>query len=165
MKKIALLLFIATLSLNLSAQKLYDETANGEKQLTEALEKAKKEGKHVLIQMGGNWCKWCLRFNEFVNNDSQIKKVAEENYVVLHLNYNKKDTAMLERLEHPDRFGFPVIIILDENGKRLHTQNAYYLEESEGYHAKKVLSCYEDWTPSAIKRKKEKTHLYRRNQR
>ena len=155
MKKIALLLFIATLSLNLSAQKLYDETATWEKQLTEALEKAKKEGKQVLIQMGGNWCKWCLRFNEFVNNDSQIKKVAEENYVVLHLNYNKKDTAMLERLEHPDRFGFPVIIILDENGKRLHTQNSYYLEEGEGYHKKKVLSCLKDWTPKAIKGIKE----------
>ena len=68
MKKIALLLFIATLSLNLSAQKLYDETANGEKQLTEALEKAKKEGKHVLIQMGGNWCvyrlfAWQIRYS------------------------------------------------------------------------------------------------------
>lgn len=156
MKKIALLFLVTILSLNLSAQKLYDETANGEKQLTEALEKAKKEGKHVLIQMGGNWCKWCLRFNEFVNNNPEIKKVADENYVVLHLNFDKKDKEMLEKLEHPDRFGFPVIIILDENGKRLHTQNSYYLEEGESYHKKKVLSCYEDWTPSAIKGKKAK---------
>ena len=98
MKKIALLFLVTILSLNLSAQKLYDETANGEKQLTEALEKAKKEGKHVLIQMGGNWCKWCLRFNEFVNNNPEIKKVADENYVVLHLNFDKKDKEMKTEL-------------------------------------------------------------------
>lgn len=155
MRKIALLLFIVSLSLNLSAQKLYDETANSEKQLTEALEKAQKEGKHVLIQMGGNWCKWCLRFNEFLTKDNELNKTMNDNYVVLHLNYDKKDLAMLERLEHPERFGFPVIIILDENGKRLHTQNSYYLEEGEGYHKKKVLSCLKDWTPKAIKGIKE----------
>lgn len=155
MKKIVLLLIIVSLSLNLSAQKLYNEQANGEKQLTEALDQAKKESKHVLIQMGGNWCKWCLKFNEFVTNDNEINKVMNDNYVVLHLNYDKKDLAMLERLEHPERFGFPVIIILDENGKRLHTQNSYYLEEGEGYHKKKVLSCFKDWTKKAIKGIKE----------
>jgi thioredoxin-related protein len=155
MKKIVLLLIIVSLSLNLSAQKLYNEQANGEKQLTEALDQAKKESKHVLIQMGGNWCKWCLKFNEFVTTDNEINKVMNDNYVVLHLNYDKKDLAMLERLEHPERFGFPVIIILDENGKRLHTQNSYYLEEGEGYHKKKVLSCFKDWTKKAIKGIKE----------
>lgn len=155
MKKIVLLLIIVSLSLSLSAQKLYNEQANGEKQLTEALDQAKKESKHVLIQMGGNWCKWCLKFNEFVTNDNEINKVMNDNYVVLHLNYDKKDLAMLERLEHPERFGFPVIIILDENGKRLHTQNSYYLEEGEGYHKKKVLSCFKDWTKKAIKGIKE----------
>ena len=109
----------------------------------------------MLIQMGGNWCKWCLKFNEFVTTDNEINKVINDNYVVLHLNYDKKDLAMLERLEHPERFGFPVIIILDENGKRLHTQNSYYLEEGEGYHKKKVLSCFKDWTKKAIKGIKE----------
>lgn len=135
----------------MSAQKLYDENENAKEKLETAIKQAQKEGKHILIQMGGNWCKWCLRFDEFVKNNNEISKILEENYVVLHLNYNKKDFETLERLEHPERFGFPVIIILDQNGKRLHTQNSYYLEEGESYHAKKVLSCFADWTPKAIK--------------
>ena len=155
MKKIALLLFALSLCFNLSAQKLYDENENAKEKIDTAIKQAQKENKHILIQMGGNWCKWCLRFDEFVKNNNEISKVLEENYIVLHINYNKKDIETLERLEHPERFGFPVIIILDENGKRLHTQNSYYLEEGESYHAKKVLSCFKDWTPKAIKGIKE----------
>ncbi|MBO7277441.1 MAG: thioredoxin family protein [Bacteroidales bacterium] len=155
MKKIALLLFALSLCFNLSAQKLYDENENAKEKIDTAIKQAQKENKHVLIQMGGNWCKWCLRFDEFVKNNNEISKVLEENYIVLHINHNKKDIETLERLEHPERFGFPVIIILDENGKRLHTQNSYYLEEGESYHAKKVLSCFKDWTPKAIKGIKE----------
>jgi thioredoxin-related protein len=155
MKKIALLLFALSLCFNLSAQKLYDENENAKEKIDTAIKQAQKENKHILIQMGGNWCKWCLRFDEFVKNNNEISKVLEENYIVLHINHNKKDIETLERLEHPERFGFPVIIILDENGKRLHTQNSYYLEEGESYHAKKVLSCFKDWTPKAIKGIKE----------
>lgn len=155
MKKIALLLFALSLCFNLSAQKLYDENENAKEKIDTAIKQAQKENKHVLIQMGGNWCKWCLRFDEFVKNNNEISKVLEENYIVLHINHNKKDIETLKRLEHPERFGFPVIIILDENGKRLHTQNSYYLEEGESYHAKKVLSCFKDWTPKAIKGIKE----------
>lgn len=155
MKKIALLLFALSLCFNLSAQKLYDENENAKEKIDTAIKQAQKENKHILIQMGGNWCKWCLRFDEFVKNNNEISKVLEENYIVLHINHNKKDFETLERLEHPERFGFPVIIILDENGKRLHTQNSYYLEEGESYHAKKVLSCFKDWTPKAIKGIKE----------
>ncbi len=155
MKKIALLLFALSLCFNLSAQKLYDENENAKEKIDTAIKQAQKENKHILIQMGGNWCKWCLRFDEFVKNNNEISNVLEENYIVLHINHNKKDIETLERLEHPERFGFPVIIILDENGKRLHTQNSYYLEEGESYHAKKVLSCFKDWTPKAIKGIKE----------
>ena len=155
MKKIALLLFALSLCFNLSAQKLYDENENAKEKIDTAIKQALKENKHILIQMGGNWCKWCLRFDEFVKNNNEISNVLEENYIVLHINHNKKDIETLERLEHPERFGFPVIIILDENGKRLHTQNSYYLEEGESYHAKKVLSCFKDWTPKAIKGIKE----------
>lgn len=30
--------------------------------LKKAIELAKKENKHVLVQFGVNWCPWCLRF-------------------------------------------------------------------------------------------------------
>ncbi len=42
--------------------KPYNETENAEAKIAELIKKAKKEHKNVMIQAGGNWCIWCLRF-------------------------------------------------------------------------------------------------------
>ena len=34
----------------------YDENANAEEQISDALETAKINNRYVLLQMGGNWC-------------------------------------------------------------------------------------------------------------
>ena len=35
---------------------IYDESADGQKQLTQAIEQAKKDNKVILLQFGANWC-------------------------------------------------------------------------------------------------------------
>lgn len=52
--------------------------------------------------------------------------------------------------EYPQRFGFPVFVILDSVGKRIHTQNSAYLEEGEGYSKKKVLDFLTNWSPEVL---------------
>ena len=61
----------------------------------------------------------------------------------------------MKLLENPARFGFPVFVILDEQGKRIHTQNSAYLEEGKGYSEKKVAEFLNIWTPKAVKTLKD----------
>jgi len=138
--------------------KLYNPAANVSKDVAAALAKAKKGKKHVLLQIGGNWCVWCYRFNNFVQSDTALKRLVEENYVVYHLNYSKenKNLDYLKKLGYPQRFGFPVLVILDANGNRLHTQNSGYLEKDKGYDEEKVKSFFADWAPSALDESKYK---------
>ena len=44
--------------------KPYNPKENAEKKLAELVQKAQAEGKNIMIQAGGNWCIWCLRFNQ-----------------------------------------------------------------------------------------------------
>ena len=37
-------------------KKLYDPTSDAKVEIANAVKKAKKEGKHVFLQIGGNWC-------------------------------------------------------------------------------------------------------------
>lgn len=138
--------------------KLYDPKANVAKDVAEALAKAKKEKKHVLLQIGGNWCVWCYRFNSFVMTDSSLMHLVENNYVVYHLNYSKenKNLDYLKKLGFPQRFGFPVLVVLDADGNRLHTQNSGYLEKGNGYDVEKVKSFFADWAPAAFDANKYK---------
>ena len=58
---------------------------------------------------------------------------------------------MLARLDNPARFGFPVFVVLDENGKVIHIQDSSFLEEGQGYDQEKVLRFFRNWTPAAVK--------------
>jgi len=134
------------------AKKLYDPVLDGMKQIKEALLVAKSEGKHVLIQYGGNWCPWCIKFDAFCKADTEISKVIAENYVPVKLNYSpeNKNDASNEYLGNPSRFGFPVFVIIDGKGKVLHIQDSALLESGQGYDQKKVLGFFSNWTPSSI---------------
>ena len=132
--------------------KLYNPNANAEAEIKIAVAKAKEQNKHVLIQAGGNWCSWCLLFNKFTTENAQIDSVIKANYIVYHLNYSpeNKNKAVFEKYGFPQRFGFPVFIILDGNGNRIHTQNSSYLEEGKGYNKRKVLEFFNEWSLSAL---------------
>ncbi len=178
-KKLILSLFTAVIALCLNAQtalkNVYDEDINPIEQIDNAIAKAKTEGKFVVCQVGGNWCPWCLRFADFVTNDTTISKVIDESFVYIHVNYNprksggaEKDAlakSMLQRLKNPARFGFPVFVVLDENGNVIHIQDSSFLEgrdpetteglgegdQGQGYNQEKVLRFFKNWTPKAVK--------------
>ena len=149
---VAFVLFISINSYGNDSTKLYNPNANVTKDVENALAKAKKEKKHVLLQIGGNWCIWCYRFNSFVQTDSVLKHLANDNYVIYHLNYSKenKNLDYLKKLGYPQRFGFPVLVVLDANGKQLHTQDSALLEKGNGYDTDKVKSFLKNWAPGAF---------------
>lgn len=150
---ILLLCFVSIVSAqDMKAFKLYHPEENAEKVLAEKVKEAKASGKHVFVQIGGNWCIWCARFHEFITADKSIDSLINANYVVFHLNFSKENEnkALLAKLGFPQRFGFPVFIILDGKGERLHTQNSAYLEEGKGYNKGRVTEFFSHWTPTAI---------------
>ena len=146
-------LIISSVAINAQeAKKLYDPTLDGMKQINEAVTKAKAQEKHVLIQYGGNWCGWCIKFDAFCKADTTISKIIADNYVPVKLNYspeNKNDAAN-EFLGNPTRFGFPVFIISDGKGKVMHIQDSGLLEEGQGYNRQKVTGFFRNWTLTAV---------------
>lgn len=161
MKKLSLFFgCICLISMTIFAQstgaseekKLYDPNADAKADISAAVKQANEEGKHVLLQIGGNWCVWCLRFNDAVQGNDTLRTTLEENYVVYHLNYSpeNKNSSVLEELGYPQRFGFPVFVILDGAGKRMHTQNSAYLEEGKGYDTQEVWNFFRQWSPAAL---------------
>ena len=149
---------------NIQAQKglkkVYNETVNPIEQIDQAIVKAKTEGKFVICQVGGNWCPWCLRFADFITNDTTISKCINENFEYIHVNYNPRKSgselqqqqaaALMKRLDNCRRFGFPVFVVLNGEGTVIHVQDSSFLEEGQGYNQEKVLRFFRNWTPKAV---------------
>lgn len=131
---------------------IYDPEADAKKELAKAIAEAKKEDKHVLVQIGGNWCPWCIKLHQFVESSQAVDSIIKADYVFLRINYSKenKNLEVLEKLEYPQRFGFPVIVVLDGDGKRLHTQDSGFLEENQSYSEKKLKHFLSSWNKEAL---------------
>ncbi len=164
MKKILTIVVLAVALFSMAAhaqeqtalKKVYNENINPLEQIDKAVAQAQAEGKFVICQVGGNWCPWCLRFADFITNDSTINSVIEQNFVYIHANYHPRKAgevgkALMKRLNNAGRFGFPVLVVLDEQGNVLHIQDSGLLEEGKGYNQKKVLSFFQNWTPKAVR--------------
>ncbi|MGA1227470.1 MAG: thioredoxin family protein [Tamlana sp.] len=161
MKSIRPFVIIIALSINtLIAQstqtpknkKIYDPGSDAKAEIEKVVKKAKAEDKHVLLQIGGNWCGWCIALDKKLKSNDTLRIAVEKNYLVYHVNFSKenKNLEVLASLGYPQRFGFPVLVILDGEGKRLHTQNSVYLEEGKEHSTKKVLGFLKNWSTDAI---------------
>jgi thioredoxin-related protein len=163
-RKLVIALSVVLLSQAVCAQtklkKVYDSKINSLEQIDNAVVKAKSEGKFVICQVGGNWCPWCLKFADFISNDTTISNVIAANFEYIHVNYSPRKSqgaekleqgkALMKRLNNAGRFGFPVLVVLDGEGKVIHIQDSGLLEEGESYNQKKVLDFFKGWTPKAV---------------
>jgi thiol:disulfide interchange protein len=134
---------------------IYDRTADGNKQIEEALKTAKAENKNVLLQFGANWCGWCHRLHGLFKDNAEIAKTLSDNYVVVLIDVDQVEGKahnqdVVQRYGNPTRFGLPVIVVLDSKGKPLTTQDTGKLEEGDHHDPKKVMGFLEKWTPKAI---------------
>lgn len=152
--KIFALLFALLYSAGAFAQlpRVYNESIDPLVQIDSALSVAKSDGKYVVCQVGGNWCVWCLRFADFIKKDSEISKLVDDNFVYIHVNYsrNNPSESLMKRLNNPSRFGFPVFVVLNQNGDVIHIQDSSFLELGNGYDPEKVKRFFECWTRKSV---------------
>jgi len=153
---ITLTLIVGLLSLGLSAQQaitIYNPDADAKAEVEAAVAKAAAEGKHVFLQIGGNWCSWCVRFHKTVTENTKLDSIQHVNYEVVKVNYSKENDnhELLASLGYPQRFGFPVFVILDEKGNVIHTEDSWYLEQDKGYNPEKVERLFLMWSALTMK--------------
>lgn len=166
MKKLSFLFLFLLFAATTFAQEkkevhLYNVQANAQEDIKMAVKQADKENKHVLLQIGGNWCTWCIAFHNLVDTTATLKTYLNDHFVTKLVNYSpeNKNEAVLAALGHPERFGFPVFVVLDGKGKVIHIQNSAYLETEAkndkghklvAHDPKKVLEFFKNWSYDAV---------------
>jgi thioredoxin-related protein len=162
MKKLVSIALFFIVAISLKAQQpvlVYNPQADAKQEIKQAVELASVSEKHVFLQIGGNWCPWCLRFHKFLAEDTELDSLVKANYEVVLVNFSRENQNLevLANLGYPQRFGFPVFVILDGKGNRLHTQDTALLEDgNKGYDRLKVMTMFTMWSQEAIRKSEEK---------
>lgn len=132
---------------------IYDREADGTAQIAAAVAQAKAEHKHVLVDLGANWCIWCHRLHRTLHTDPAVAKVLHDNFVLVLIDVNhrdgkKRNDAVNDRYGNPMAQGLPVLVVLYADGHQLTTQETGALEDGKSAHdPTKVIAFLQNWAP------------------
>ena len=135
---------------------IYDPEADAGADIAAALEIARQDGKHVLLDFGANWCVWCHRLHQLFTTDEATAALLAENYVVVMVDVNRRNgtarnAATNERYGNPIQHGLPVLVVLNAAGEVLTTQETGALESGPAHDPAKVGAFLTRWSPAGAR--------------
>lgn len=129
----------------------FDPARDAAQDIRNAVAEAKTEGKHVLLDVGGEWCVWCRRLDTLFVSHPDLNLFLHNNYIVVKVNYSKENKNEKVLSQYPAIPGYPHFFVLDDKGKLLCSQDTGELESGKGHDPAKVMSFLKKWAPRVSK--------------
>lgn len=126
----------------------FDPNRDAAKDIQDAITEARRTGKRIILDVGGDWCIWCHKLDNFFEENQDINHFLHENFIVVKINYSKESKNESVLAQYPKVAGYPHIFILDSDGKFLHSQNTGDLESGDHHDRNKVFNFLKAWAPS-----------------
>jgi len=127
----------------------FDPLRDPAKDVKEAVEEAKKSNRRIILDVGGDWCIWCHRLDEFIEKNNNLKTFLNKNFIIVKINYSKENKNEEFLSKYPEIPGYPHFFVLEKNGELLHSQNTGELEQDKGYSQEKLMAFLKKWAPIA----------------
>lgn len=125
----------------------FEPARDAEADVATALRMARATRRRVLVEVGGEWCKWCHIMDRFFAANPEIKKIRDANFIWLKVNFSKenKNEALLARW--PKVAGYPHLFVLDASGRVLRSQDTAELEAGQDYDPVAFRAFLVEWSP------------------
>ena len=156
MKKLTLFTYLFLL-LSVGYNSAQDAAAQREKfdpkrdpyaDVRKAVEMASEENKRILLDVGGEWCIWCHRLDNFIEESAQVKKFLTENYIVVKVNFSPENKNEKFLSQYPKVPGYPHLFVLEKDGTFLHSQGTGEFEIEKSYSAELLLDFFKKLAPA-----------------
>ena len=125
----------------------FDPSRDAAADVAHAIALANAQGKHVIVDVGGEWCSWCHVLDRFIAGNADVRSLLDANYIWVKVNFSKanRNEALLARW--PKVAGYPHLFVLDAGGRLLHSQDTGRLESGNGYDRRRFLAMLGRWAP------------------
>jgi len=109
----------------------YEIQRDPAKDLKAAIIEAHRSDRNILLQVGGNWCKWCHYLDKFFDDHADLNDLREKNFVVLYVNFSEQNKNEKFLSQFPEAKGFPHIYVLNADGKLVKSEDTSELEDGK----------------------------------
>jgi thioredoxin-related protein len=129
---------------------IYVEEANGKELIAAAVERARLERKHVIIEWGGNWCGWCYKLHDVFHNDELVRPIMAEEFELVLVDSRSNYELMQSYGGKDTRYAYPHLTILDARGEVLTNQETSSLEVGPKHDPEVVAAFLKKWQPEPV---------------
>jgi type II secretion system protein G len=122
---------------------VYDEKADGKKDIDAAVARAQANNRRVLVVWGANWCGWCVKLHGLFEHDETLAKELLYEYDVVSVDVGRFDKHMELAQSLGAQLkttGLPYLTVLDGQRKVLANQDTGALEAGDKHDPAKVLA-------------------------
>ncbi len=125
----------------------FDPSRDAEQDIDAGVAEAKRSGRRVLLDVGGEWCVWCKKLDQFFDDNQDVADFLHENFVLVKVNFSPENENERVLSRYPEMQGFPHFFVLDDAGRLLRSQGTAELEEGDHHDRAKVLAFLRRWAP------------------
>lgn len=126
----------------------FDPLRDPNADLAAAVETATKSGKRIILDVGGEWCGWCVYMDKFFYLNPKLAELRDANFAWVKVNMSDENENILFLASYPPINSYPHLFVLDKTGKLLHTQPTEPLEAGKGYDLTKFTKFLKLWSPA-----------------
>ena len=125
----------------------FDPSRDAEQDIDAGVAEAKRSGRRVLLDVGGDWCVWCKKLDQFFEDNQDVAALLHESFVLVKVNFSPENKNQRVLSRYPEIPGFPHFFVLDDSGELLRSQGTAELEEGDHHDRAKVLAFLRRWAP------------------
>lgn len=151
MKQILLLIFLFTITSKISFSQqekkeghifyVFNPYADAQKEIDQAMATIRKTHRHLIIIVGGDWNYWSKVFSGVI---SEAHDTDPRKFEVVNVNFSpaNKNEAVLSKLKIPRDKGYPILVVLNENGEVLLATDTDDLKENRVHYSRPRVNAF-----------------------
>jgi thioredoxin-related protein len=110
-----------------------------------ALELARDTNRRVLIEIGGDWCRWCHVLDKFLAENEQIREQLHRYFVIVKVNVSDANDNAEFMAGFPKPLGYPHMYITEADGSIIFSKDTADLLENSRYSVQRFQQFIDKW--------------------
>ena len=110
-----------------------------------ALKLAHETNRRVLIEVGGDWCRWCHVLDKFLDENQQLREQLHRHFVILKVNVSDANDNAEFMAGFPKPVGYPHMYITEADGSIIFSKDTADLQENSRYSVQRFQQFIDKW--------------------
>lgn len=129
-------------------EKLYPAASGARSEIREAMVRAAKNHKRVLVVFGADWCYDCHVLDRAFKR-ADVAPTLKANFEVVHVDVGEgdKNQDLMNEYQVPMKRGIPALAVLDASGKLIYSQKNGEFERARAMGPEDLLAFLNKWKP------------------